>query len=85
MMSDDDIREARRTGFVFPSAARVDRITVTRVEYCWGSGNDTGDPVRRLVELHDVSGPFLRWDQALGETFVSHIPTEQSQREAKEA
>lgn len=64
-----------------PPPAQVDRITVTRVEYSWGAGT-ADDPVRRIVELHDGSGMFLRWD--CEDAYVSHIPTELSQRDLRE-
>ena len=46
-----------------PAPADVQTITVIRVEYTVGRGTDA-DPFRRLVELHDDLGAFLRFDLA---------------------
>ena len=66
-----------------PQPAQVDRLTVTRVEYTTGMGTED-DPCRRIIELHDERGCFLQWDTLSRESHVDHIPTELSEREARE-
>jgi hypothetical protein len=55
-----------------PAPADVQVITVIRVEYTVGTGVED-DPFRRLVELHDDYGAFLRVDLSKDEVECGRV------------
>lgn len=74
-MHEDRLLDPVITPSSLPAPAAVETITVTRVEYTCGAGT-SDDIARRVVELHDAEGAFMRFDPCYPENSeIRRVPT----------